>query len=31
VSGPVEKVIQVLLKPFGKRPADQQAALETKE
>jgi CDP-diacylglycerol--serine O-phosphatidyltransferase len=31
VSGPVEKVIQLLLKPFGKRQAEQQPVLETKE
>ncbi len=31
VSGPVERLVMLLLKPFGKRPADQQPALETKE
>jgi len=31
VSGPVEKLIQLLLKPFGKRQAEQQPVLETKE
>jgi CDP-diacylglycerol---serine O-phosphatidyltransferase len=31
VSGPIEKAIQLLLKPFGKRQADQQPVLETKE
>ncbi len=31
VSGPIEKVIQLLLKPFGKRQTDQQPVLETKE
>ena len=31
VSGPIEKLIQLLLKPFGKRQAEQQPVLETKE
>jgi len=31
VSGPIERLILLVLKPFGKRPADQQPALETKE
>lgn len=31
VSGPIEKLGMLLLKPFGKRPADQQSVLETKE
>jgi CDP-diacylglycerol--serine O-phosphatidyltransferase len=30
-SGPIEKMIQLLLKPFGRRQADQQPVLETKE
>ena len=31
VSGPIENLIQLLLKPFGKRQAEQQSVLETKE
>ncbi|OGW66784.1 MAG: CDP-diacylglycerol--serine O-phosphatidyltransferase [Nitrospirae bacterium RIFCSPLOWO2_02_FULL_62_14] len=31
VSGPVERVILLLLKPFGKRQAEQQTVLGTKE
>jgi CDP-diacylglycerol--serine O-phosphatidyltransferase len=31
VSGPVERLIQLLLKPFGKRQTEQQPVLETKE
>ena len=31
VSGPVEKLVQLLLKPFGKRQAEPQTVLETKE
>jgi CDP-diacylglycerol--serine O-phosphatidyltransferase len=31
VSGPVERLGQLLLKPFGKRAAEQQPVLETKE
>jgi CDP-diacylglycerol--serine O-phosphatidyltransferase len=31
VSGPIEKGASLLLKPFGKRPSEQQAVLETKE
>ncbi len=31
VSGPVERLIQLLLKPFGKRHTEQQPVLETKE
>lgn len=31
VSGPVEKLILLLIKPFGKRPAEHQPVLETKE
>jgi CDP-diacylglycerol--serine O-phosphatidyltransferase len=31
VSGPIEKLVMLLFKPFGKRPADQQPVLETKE
>lgn len=31
VSGPIEKLIMLLIKPFGKRPVEQQPVLETKE
>ncbi len=31
VSGPIERLILLLLKPFGKRPAEPQPVLETKE
>ncbi len=31
VSGPIEKGASLLLKPFGKRPSEQQTVLETKE
>lgn len=31
VSGPIEKLILLLMKPFGKRQAEQQAVLGTKE
>ena len=31
VSGPIERLGQLLLKPFGKRGAEQQPVLETKE
>ena len=31
VSGPVEKLILLLIKPFGKRPAEQHPVLQTKE
>jgi len=31
VSGPVERLFQLLLRPFGRRGADQHPALETKE
>ncbi len=31
VSGPIEKGASLLLKPFGKRPAEQQPVVETKE
>jgi len=31
VSGPIEKGASLLLKPFGKRPSEQQPVLETKE
>ena len=31
VSGPIERVIMLLLKPFGKRQTEQQPVLETKE
>lgn len=31
VSGPIEKGVSLLLKPFGKRPAEQQPVLGTKE
>ena len=31
VSGPIEKGVNLLLKPFGKRPSEQQPVLETKE
>jgi CDP-diacylglycerol--serine O-phosphatidyltransferase len=31
VSGPIEKLILLLMKPFGKRQAEQQPVLETKE
>jgi len=31
VSGPIEKLGLLLLKPFGKRPSEQQPVLETKE
>ncbi len=31
VSGPIERLILLLLKPFGKRPAEPQPVLESKE
>jgi CDP-diacylglycerol--serine O-phosphatidyltransferase len=31
VSGPIEKLILLLIKPFGKRPAEHQPVVETKE
>jgi CDP-diacylglycerol--serine O-phosphatidyltransferase len=31
VSGPIEKGVSLLLKPFGKRPSEQQPAMGTKE
>lgn len=31
VSGPIEKGVSLLLKPFGKRSSEQQPVLETKE
>jgi CDP-diacylglycerol--serine O-phosphatidyltransferase len=31
VSGPVERLVLLLLKPFGKRGADQHPAMDTKE
>lgn len=31
VSGPIEKLIMLLIKPFGKRPAEQQPVLQAKE
>ena len=31
VSGPIERLVLLLLKPFGKRAAEQQPVLETKE
>lgn len=31
VSGPIEKVISLLMQPFRKRPAEQQTVWETKE